>query len=358
MNVLRPWQLLLVTLAGWINRQQNDVIAYIQEENRILKCKLKGKRIRFTDDERRRLAVKGKVLGRKALRQFASIVTPDTILAWHRKLIAQKWDYSSKRGPGRPRVANMIADLTVRMAKENPTWGLTRIMGALYNLGHEVSRGTVSNILKAHGIDPAPERGRRMPWSTFLKAHWESMAATDLFTVEVWSRFGLERYYVLFFIKLSNRHVHIAGITRNPDARWIKQIARNVTDPDTGFLLNTRYLIMDRDAIFTAEYREFLKRDGIKAVRLPPRSPNLNAFAERYVRTIKESCLNRMIFFGEHALRTAIDEFVQHYHHERNHQGLGNRLIDPAEDVGLDIGPIACRQRLGGILQYYYRQAA
>jgi len=358
MNVLRPWQLLLVTLAGWINRQQNDVIAFIQEENRILKSKRMGKRGRFTDDERRRLAVKGKVLGRKAPRQFASIVTPDTILAWHRKLVAKKWDYSSRRGPGRPRVANIIADLTVRMAKENPTWGLTRIMGALANLGHEVSRGTVSNILKAHGIDPAPERGRRMPWSTFRKAHWESMAATDLFTVEVWSRFGLVRYYVLFFIRLSNRRVHIAGITPNPDARWIKQIARNVTDPDSGFLLGTRYLIMDREMIFTAEYREFLKRDGNKAVRLPPRSPNLNAYAERYVRTIKESCLSRMIFFGEHSLRSAINEFVQQYHHERNHQSLRNRLIDPAEVVGIDIGPIACRQRLGRLLQYYYRQAA
>ena len=147
MNVLHPWQLLLVTLAGWINRQQHDVIAYIQEENRILKNKLKGKRIRFTDDERRRLSVKGKVLGRKALGQVASIVTPDTILAWHRKLIAQKWDYSSRRGPGRPRVAEKITELTVRMAKENPGWGHTTIMGALANLGHEVARGTVSNIL-------------------------------------------------------------------------------------------------------------------------------------------------------------------------------------------------------------------
>lgn len=244
------------------------------------------------------------------------------------------------------------------MAKENPTWGLTKIMGALSNLGHEVSQGTVSNILKAHGIDPASERGRRMPWSTFLKAHWESMAATDLFTVEVWSRFGLVRYYVLFFIKLSNRHVHVAGITRNPDARWIKQITRNVTNPDSGFLLAIKYLIMDHDTIFTAEYREFLKRDCIDAVRLPPRSPNLNAFAERFVRTIKECCLSRMIVFGAHSLRTAINEFVQHYHHERNHQGLGDRLIDPADDVGLDNGPIACRQQLGGILQYYYRQPA
>ncbi len=358
MNVFQPWQLLLVTLAGWINRQQQDVIAYIQEENRILKGKLKGKRIRFTDDERRRLAVKGKVLGRKVLGEVASLVTPDTILAWHRKLIAKKWDYSERRGPGRPRVKDEIAQLTVRMAKENPGWGLTTIMGALANLGHEVGRGTVSNILKAHGIEPAPERSKGMSWSTFLKSHWGCIAATDLFTVEVWSRFGLTRYYVLFFIELSSRRVCIAGITTHPHASWIKQIARHVTDPIDGFLLGTRYLIMDRDAIFTAEFRSFLKQEGVEAVRLPPRSPNLNAYAERFVRSIKESCLNRMIFFGEDSLRRAIKEFLEYYHNERNHQGLGNRLVDPGEEVGITEGASACRERLGGLLRYYYRRAA
>ena len=358
MSIIQPWQLLLVTLAGWINRQQQDVIVYIQEENRILKSKLKGKRIRFSDDERRRLAVKGKVLGRRVLREVASIVTPDTILAWHRKLIAQKWDYSERRGSGRPRVAEKITELTVRMARENPGWGYTTIMGALANLGHVVARETVRNILKEHGIEPAPERSKRMPWSTFLKSHWDCLAAVDLFTVEAWSRIGLTRYYVLFFIRMSNRRVHVAGISTQPHAGWIKQIARNITDPMDGFLLGTRYLIMDRDAIFTKEFRDFLKQEGIKAVRLPPRSPNLNAHAERFVRTIKEGCLNRMIFFGENSLRRAINEFLAHYHHERNHQGLGNRLIDPGEEVGVTEGSIACRERLGGMLRYYYRQAA
>ena len=358
MNILHPWQLLLVTLAGWINRQQHDVIAYIQEENRILRNKLKGKRIRFTDEERRRLAVKGKILGPRMLQEVASIVTPDTILAWHRKLVAKKWDFSKRRGPGRPRVAEKIAELTVRMAKENPEWGLTTIMGALANLGHEVGRGTVSNILKEHGIEPAPERSKGMPWSTFLKAHWDSMAATDLFTVEVWSRFGLTRYYVLFFIKLSDRRVHVAGITPHPHASWIKQIARNTTDPVDGFLAGIRYLIMDRDAIFTVEFRNFLKQEDVKAVRLPPRSPNLNAYAERFVRTIKEGCVNRMIFFSERSLWNAISEFVEFYHHERNHQGLGNRIIDPQGENGATDGAVECRERLGGMLRYYYRKAA
>ena len=358
MNGLQPWQLLLVTLASWVNRNQQDVITYIQEENRILKSKLKGKRIRFTDDERRRLAVKGKALGRKVLREVASIVAPDTILRWHRKLIAQKWDYSHRRGPGRPRVKDEIAQLTVRLAKANPDWGYSTILGALYNLGHVVARETIRNILKAHGIEPTPERSKRMPWSTFLKSHWDCIAATDLFTVEVWSRAGLTRYYVLFFIKLSNRRVHVAGITEYPHGEWMKQVGRNVTDAFAGFLLDVRYLILDRDSIFTAAYRDFLKNAGVKPVRLPPRSPNLNAYAERFVRTIKEGCLNRMIFFGEGSLRRAINQFLIHYHHERNHQGLGNRLIDPQEQVGATDGMVACRERLGGLLRYYYRQAA
>ena len=176
MNTLQAWQLLLVTMAGWVNRNQQDVITYIQEENRILKSKLKGKRIRFTDDERRRLAVKGKALGRKVLREVGSIVTPDTILRWHKRLIAQKWDYSMARGPGRPRVKNEIAQLTVRLAKENPGWGYSTIRGVLYNLGHVVSRETIRNILKEHGIEPAPERSKRMPWSTFLKSHGDCRA--------------------------------------------------------------------------------------------------------------------------------------------------------------------------------------
>ena len=358
MKPFQAWQLLLVSLAGWMNRHQQDVIEYIEEENRILKQRLKGKRIRFTDDERRRLAVKGKSLGRSVLNQVASIVTPDTILRWHRRLIAMKYDGSAKRGPGRPRVKDEIPKLTVRMAQENPGWGYTTIRGALYNLGHTVARETVRNILKDHGIVPAPERRKRIPWSTFLKSHWDSIAAADFFTVEIWSCVGLTRYYVLFFIKLSNREVRVAGITEYPHGTWMNQIGRNATDGFDGFLLNVRYLILDRDPLYTDAFRNLLKQAGVKVVRLPPRSPNLNAYAERFVRTIKESCLNRMILFGEESLRRAINEFLVFYHHERNHQGLENRLIDPLDRIGVLEGKVACRERLGGVLRYYHRRAA
>ena len=153
-----------VTVAGWINRHQQDVIDYLIEENRVLKGQMKGKRLRLTDDERHRLAVKGKALGRKVLEEVATIVTPDTIMAWYRKLIARKWDYSWRRKPGRPRTKQDLTDLILRLARENSSWGYTRIQGALSHLGHDVSRGTIANILKENGLEPAHERSKRTPW--------------------------------------------------------------------------------------------------------------------------------------------------------------------------------------------------
>ena len=213
-------------------------------------------------------------------------------------------------------------------------------------------------ILAEHGIEPAPERSRRTTWKQFLKSHWELIGATDFFTIEVWSWTGLVRYSVLFVIELSTRRVEIAGIVPEPNGQWMKQIARNLTDATDGFLLGKRYLIMDRDPVFTNEFQLILKSADVRPVVLPPNSPNLNAYAERFVRTIKEGCLNKFIFFGEQSLRRAIDEFVEHYHRERNHQGLGNRLIDADASVGKVAGRIECRERLGGMLKYYYRDAA
>ena len=187
-------QFLVLTFAGWVNRHQDDLIAYLREENRVLREQLGPRPLRLTDAQRRRLAVRGKKLGRRVLTQVAGIVTPDTILRWHRKLIAKTYDGSACCGRGRPMTRSEIAALVVRMAVENPQWGYTRIRGALSNLGHEIARTTVKRILHDHGIDPAPERSRRIPWKTFLQAHWESLAACDLFTVEVLTLAGLRRY--------------------------------------------------------------------------------------------------------------------------------------------------------------------
>ena len=283
--------------------------------------------MRLNDDQRRRLAAKAKGLGRKVLAEVATIVTPETLLAWHRKLIANKYDGSGKRGPGRPRTAGEIEALVVRMAEENRNWGYRRLQGALSNLGHELARSTIAEILERNGIEPAPERIRKTTWKEFLTQHWDLIVAADFFTVEVWTRKGLQRFTVLFFLQLSTRKVEIGGIAPTANGLWMHQIARNLTDAVDGILKDKRYLIHDRDPLFTAEFLNMLAETGVKSVKLPPRSPNLNAYAERFVRTIKESCLERMILFGEESLRLAIQNFVAHYHTERNHQGLSNRLI-------------------------------
>ena len=356
---LQPWQILLAALAGWVNRHQQHIIEYLQEENRVLKAQLGGKRLRLTDNQRRRLAVKGKAIGYKVLSEVATLVTPDTIMAWHRKLIAMKWDYSSRRKTvGRPRVMKEITELVVRMARENPRWGYSRIRGALANLGHRVARSTIANILQEHGIDPAPRRKNQMSWRVFLKAHWNTLAAADFFTVEVWAPRGLVTYYVLLVMDLSTRRIYLAGTTSHPNQAWMMQMGRTLTDAFDGFLLHKRFIILDRDRKFCEVFRAMLESARTTPLRLPPRSPNLNAYAERVVRSIKEECLQRMIFFGEASLHRALREYVVHYHRERNHQGLDNRLIMPEDHVGQRSGRVQCRERLGGMLRYYHQRAA
>jgi HTH-like domain len=225
------------------------------------------------------LAVKAKALGRKVLTEIATIVTPETLLAWHRKLIAQKYDGSANRRLGRPFTAAELEALVVRMAQENRTWGYRRIQGALANLGHRLAHSTIGEILERHGIEPAPERERRTTWKEFLSHHWEQIVATDFFTVEVWTRTGLQRFVVLFFLDLSTRRVEIGGIAACPKGLWMTQIARNLTDAVDGFFVGKRYLIHDRDPLYTAEFLQMLREVGISSVKLPARSPNLKAYA-------------------------------------------------------------------------------
>ena len=353
---LDPFSFLVISIAGWINQRQQQLIEYLVEENRVLREQIGNRRIRLTNDQRCRLAARAKKLGRKVLAQIATIVTPEILLAWHRKLIANKYDGSAYRTPGRPRTLIEISDLVVRMAEENRSWGYRRIQGAIANLGHILAHTTIANILKRHGIEPAPERNRKTTWKEFL--YWDQIVATDFFTVEVWTCVGLTRFVVLFFMDLSTRRVEIGGIASSANGLWMSQIARNLTDAMDGFFASKRYLIHDRDPLYTKEFLSTLASAGIQAVQLPPRSPNLNAYAERFVRTIKEGCLERMIFFGEAALRNAIREFVAPYHFERNHQGLENRLIISSNTAPPNTGTVQARRRLGGMLNYYYREAA
>jgi transposase InsO family protein len=261
---LNPFSFFLACLAGWLNQHQQIVIDYLTEENRVLREQIGHRRLHFTDDQRRRLAVRAKELSRSALTQVANIVTPETLLAWHR--------------------------------------------------------------------------------------HFDQIAATDFFTVEVWTFKGLQRFVVLFFIELSSRRVQLGGIAECPNGLWMEQVGRNITDCEEGILKKKRYLIHDRDPLYTTQFIRILAESGIDSVKLPPRSPNLNAFAERFVRSIKEDCLERMILFGEDSLRTAVREYLVYYHAERNHQGLDNQLIAPVTTERKAHGTVQRRQQLGGSL--------
>jgi transposase InsO family protein len=341
--------LLLLAVTGWLDRRERDTIAYLIEENRLLRRQVGGRRLRLTDDDRRRLAVRAYRLGRAVLRDVATIVTPDTLLRWHRQLVARKWTYARK-GPSRGGVLAEIRHLVVRMAGENPTWGYTRIQGALKNLGHHVGRSAIARILKAHGLPPVPNRPTS--WQTFLRAHWGAIAGADFFTTEVWTVHGLVTFCTAFVIDLATRRVQVLGITPHPDEAFMRQLVRTLTMADG---TRCRVLIFDRDAKWSAAVRERLAEGGIRVVQTPYAAPNANAYAERFVRSLKEECLERIIPLGEGHLRRAVTEFVAHYHRERNHQGLENALIDGAPRLGA--GRVRRQSRLGGLLNFYTRAA-
>ncbi len=311
-----PMHFLVAVFAGWLNRHQQAAIEYLKTENEILKSQLKGRRPRLTDEQRRRLAVKGRALGRKLLAEVACIVTPETILAWHRRLVALKWTYC-RRKLGRPPIAGKVRAMIVELASNDSNWGYSSIRDRLRNLGYRVSRTTIANVLAEYGLEPAPKRGRRMSWSTFMKAHWPKLEAIDFTTLEVWTKGGLVTHNVLFVMELATRKVVCAGITPHPDAAWMLQVGRNLTDAISGNLRGKQFLMMDRDASFHSAFRGLLENAGVRPVRLPARSPNCNAHLERFHGSFKREIADRMIFLGEDHLRRVITEYLEYYHHER-----------------------------------------
>jgi len=361
-----PIQFIVAMLVYAINERMARRVEYLQEEVRVLKEALAvatGKtRIDFTPEQRRRLALKGKALTPEEREGYCQLVRPATILAWFRQLMAKKYDSSAQRkNLGRPRKANDIRALVIKLANENLGWGYTKIRDALRGLKIEIGRTTVANMLAESGIEPAPERNRKRTWKHFLKSHWETLYACDFFSVEVLGMFGTVRYMVFFVIEVKSRAVHIAGIRIAPDGAWMLQMARNLLDPVDGFLRNASYLIHDRDPLFTKAWTALLKSGGVKCVRIPAHSPNCTPHAERFVKTIRSECLDHFVIFGERHLRHLIKQFIEHYLMERYHQGIGSQIIKPKTSPGNDnamLGPIECRSRLGGLLNYYYRQAA
>ena len=352
------WARVLAYVTGTVDQELLARNEYLAAENRILKVQLKG-RLKLSDAERATLGEIGHRLGRKALAELATVARPDTILAWYRKLVASKFDGSkARRGPGRPRIRREVEQLIVRMAEENRDWGYDRIAGALANLGYKVCDQTIGNVLQRHGLPPAPDRKRTTTWQAFIRIHLALLAGTDFFTAEVLTPRGLVTYYVLFFINLESRRVAIAGITVHPDEPWMKQIARNVTMEGCGILRDCRYLLHDRDTKYSQSFRAIIASGGVEPLALPARSPNLNAYAERWVRAVKEECLSKVILLGEFSLRRALNEYVEHYHAERNHQGKGNVLLFPRDtDIRREPQPVQCRERLGGLLRYYHQEA-
>lgn len=353
-----PFHFMVLLVAGWLNRHQQQTIVYLRAENRLLRERIVERRLRFTNEERRMLALAGEPVGRAALRDIATLASPETLLRWYRELVAQKYSAPSHKRHASPK-RNSIEEHVIRMARENPTWGYTRIRGALRNIGLDVGRSTIARILKSNGLDPAPERVRIPSWKTFLEAHRGAVAAADLFTVEVLTMRGLIRHYVFFVIDVTTRCVQVAGITRQPDGPWMDRMAAKLTDAYDGFLLGKRVLITDRDPLYTARFRATLEAAGTSVVRIPPRSPNLNAFAERFVRSIKSECLRHIVPLSERHLRETVRDYVEHYNTERNHQGIGNVIPLPGpKPAASPDAPVIRRKRLGGLLSYYHREAA
>jgi len=352
-------RLFLLLIAALLDPDRRKLIELYESQIDALRTQI-PERLRFTQPQKARMAQAAIALGRKALKELSTIVTPDTFFRWYRESVREKWDYSKKRGPGRPNTKTEIENLIVEFANKNKTWGYSRLRETLKQNGFVVARNTVKNILKKHGITPTPQRIKNSPsWAEFTQTHWEALVGTDFFTWEVLTPFGLITYYVLFFIRYKTREVHIAGITIHPDGDWMRQVAKNLTMSEWGWLKKGQIVLHDRGSQYCASFRRVLNNEGIKTLMLPYRSPNLNAYAERWVRSVKEECLSRMIILGEPMLRRVLKEYLNHYHSERNHQGL-IAIPFPASEIarGSPTGKILCRQRLGGLLNFYYREPA
>ncbi len=293
---------------------------------------------------------------RSTLEQYVLLFKPDTVVKWHRELVRRKWTCRRQGAGGRPTITAEVEQLLLRLARENPRWGYGRLQGELSKLGHPLGRSTVRDVLRRHRLPPVPTR-RRQPstWRAFLRRHQDQLLACDFFTVET---LCLKTVYVLFFIELSTRRVHLAGCTTNPSAAWVTQQARHISWKMQDGAVTTRFLIHDRDTKFPAAFDTIFMSQDITIIRTPLQAPNANAFAERWVRSVREECVDKILILGEGHLHRVLNTYVDYYNCARPHQGINQRCPVSLQRSTARDGPIARRDILGGVLHDYYRRAA
>jgi putative transposase len=345
----------LLMLAAATDKALARQVQYLKAENAILRAKL-PRRVTVTPAERRRLLKYGKPLG-SAIKDLVGIVSPRTFARWASGEVAGPKAARPAR-PGRPRTKEDVRELVLRLARETG-WGYSRILGELKKLGvGKVCRSTVVNILRAAGLDPGPQRGEGS-WDEFVQRHAKTLWACDFFSKKVWTRRGPVDVFVLFFLHVGSRRVFVTGLSTRPERAWVVQQARN-------FLLQVGeggdrpcYLLRDYDGKFVPEFDALLESEGVTVKKVGPRSPNLNAYAERWVQTVRRECLDHFVVFGEDHLRHLVTTFADYYNRWRPHQSRDNRPLtgEPAPGAAVPVGAVTCEERLGGLLKHYVRAA-